>query len=70
MINGYFVQTEVNLWKELVSLLEEEELRYPEEAGVNRVYVCKTSLATPKGNGVRYRTTSPFAGSGHYISNI
>ena len=26
---------------------EEEELRSPEEAGVNRVYVRKTSLATP-----------------------
>jgi hypothetical protein len=49
---------------------EEEELQSPEEAGVNRVYVRKTSLATPKGNGVRCRTTSPFAGSRHFISNI
>ena len=49
---------------------EEEELRSPEEAIVNRVYVRKTSLATPKGNGVRCRTTSPFAESRHYISNI
>ena len=26
---------------------KEEELWSPKEAGVNRVYVCKTSLATP-----------------------
>jgi hypothetical protein len=26
---------------------EEEELRSPKEAIVNRVYVCRTSLATP-----------------------
>ena len=36
----------------LVSFLEEEEdeeeeLRSPKEAGVNRVYICKTSLVTP-----------------------
>ena len=48
---------------------EEEELRSSEEAGVNRVYVRKTSLATPKGNDVRCRTPSPFAGSRHYISD-
>ena len=44
----------------LCCVLLEEEFRSPEEAGVNRVYVRKTSLATPKGNGIRCKTTSPF----------
>ena len=48
---------------------EEEELWSPEEPGVNRVYVCEISLATPKGNGVRCWTTSPFAGSRHFIGD-
>ena len=48
----------------------EEELRTPEEAGVNRESVRKTSLATPKGNDVRCKTTSPFAGSRHYGKEV
>ena len=47
--------------------LEEEELRSSEEAGVNRVFVHRTVLTTPYGNGVRCQTTSPFARS---INNI
>ena len=34
---------------------------------MNKVFVRKTSLATPKGNDVRCRTTSPFAGSRHLL---
>ena len=41
---------------------KEEELRSPEEAGVYRVYVRTISWAMPKGNAVRCKTTSPFAG--------
>ena len=48
---------------------KEEELRSHEEAGVNRVFICKTTLVTPYGNGVGCRTTSPFARSRHYISS-
>lgn len=36
-------------------VLPKEELRFAEEAGVNRIYVHKTSLATPKGNGLDVR---------------
>ena len=39
------------------------------EAKVNRVFVRRTFLATPKGNDVRCKTTSPFARSRHYISD-
>ena len=49
-------------------LCPKEELQSTEEARVNKVSVRKTSLATPKGNSVRCRTISPFAGSRHYIS--
>jgi hypothetical protein len=37
--------------------------------GVNRVFLRRTFLPTPKGNGVRCRTTSPFARSRHFISD-
>ena len=36
---------------------------------MNRVFVRKTSLATPKGNDVNCKTTSPLVGSRHYISD-
>ena len=39
---------------------EEEELRSPEKAGVNTVYVRITSLPMPWGNGIRCKTTSAF----------
>ena len=41
---------------------EEEELRSPEKAGVNTVYVRITSLPMPMpwGNGIRCKTTSSF----------
>jgi hypothetical protein len=49
---------------------EEEEVRSPLGAGVTRVYVRRTSLAIPQGNyGVGCNTTSPFAGSRHYVSD-
>ena len=38
-------------------------------AGVNNVYVRRTSAATPQGSDVGCDTTSPFAGSRHYVSN-
>ena len=38
-------------------------------AGVNKVYVHRTPLAIPHGSGVGCNSTSPFAGSRHYISN-
>ena len=40
------------------------------EAGVNIVSVRRTSLATPMGSGVRCKTTSPFARSGHFMSRL
>ena len=48
---------------------EEEELQSPMKAGVNRVFVCKTSMTAPNGNNVRCITTSPFAGSRHYAAS-
>ena len=39
------------------------------EAGVNIVCVRRKSLTTPRGSGVRCKTTSPFAGSRHFMSN-
>ena len=48
---------------------EEEELRFLSGAGVNKVYVRKTSVAKPQGNGVGCNTTSPFTWSRHYFSN-
>ena len=41
---------------------EEEELRSPQEGGVNRVYVRRTSYAVPFGNSFGCKTTSPLAG--------
>ena len=38
-------------------------------AGVNKVSVRRTSVAIPQGSGVGCNTTSPFAGSRHYVSN-
>ena len=47
---------------------KEEELRsLSTGAGVNKVSVRKTPLAIPQGIGVGSNTTSPFAGSRHYI---
>jgi hypothetical protein len=38
-------------------VIQEEEVWSPKEAGVNKVYVRKTSLATPKDNDVRCKLT-------------
>ena len=49
---------------------EEEELRSQlGGAGVNKVSVRRTSVAIPQGSGVGCNTTSPFAGSRHYVNN-
>jgi hypothetical protein len=40
-----------------------------EGPGVNRVYVCRTSLAILHDSGVGCNTISPFARSRHYFSN-
>ena len=34
------------------------------------MFVHKTTLAIPQGNGVGYNTTSPFSGSRHYFGAI
>ena len=52
-----------------VVVLEEEELRCRLGAGVNKVFVHRTSVVIPQGNGVGCDTTSPFAGSIHYVGN-
>ena len=46
-----------------------QELWSLEDAGVNRVFVWKTSLATPYGIHIRSNTTSTFVGSIHYFDN-
>jgi hypothetical protein len=38
-------------------------------ARVNKVSICRTSLAIPQGSGVGCNTTSSFSGSRHYVSN-
>ena len=48
---------------------EEEELRSQLGAGVNKVSIRMTSVAILQGSGNGCETTSPLAGSRHYVDN-
>ena len=48
---------------------QQQQLRSRLGAGVNKVYVRRTSVAIAQGSGIGCNTTSPFAGSRHYVSN-
>ena len=48
---------------------QQQQLRSRLGAGVNKVYVRRTSVAIAQGSGIGCNTTSPFVGSRHYVSN-